>query len=173
MQYYSVGQAIPKFVNHEEGVLFDISEDGSSMIVFFDNPTEHESAQFSDGNPFEMRFISIYNIIMITSKIGSLNWMDAPYSPHLSQNLAALTLPKDNHGLSLVLYLVNSRNGKIISMRLLGLSTRFTKEFFNCVSEEKKKEFDLAEYKTNLYKIYRSYSTKELVKMSSDYCKIN
>lgn len=35
MYKYEVGQCIENFKNHEEGVQFDISDDGATMLVFF------------------------------------------------------------------------------------------------------------------------------------------
>lgn len=34
MYKYEVGQCIENFKNHEEGVQFDISDDGATMLVF-------------------------------------------------------------------------------------------------------------------------------------------
>lgn len=82
---YEVGQVVDKFKNHQEGVLFDVADDGATMIAFFKKPSGNEISQFQ-GN-FEIRLTELYGIIMMTFKIGHLNWMDAPYSPHLSKHL--------------------------------------------------------------------------------------
>lgn len=172
MENYNVGQKIDKFVGLAEGVQFDIADDGATLIVFFDNPSDYETSQFKSGVNFEIRFNLMYDIIVITVKIGNLNWMDAPYTPHLSKNLTKFELPSDNLGLALTLILVDCATGEIKFIRLMGLSEGFTKKLFGVVMEQKVKEFDILEYKNNLKKAL-SYSTKQIVGMSRDYCKIN
>ena len=85
------GQIIDNFINYPEGVRFDIDDSGAILLVFFNNPTEYEIEQFKYN--FEIRFTHLYNVIMITTKIGNLNWMNAPYTPHLSKNLTTLQMP--------------------------------------------------------------------------------
>jgi hypothetical protein len=169
---YEVGQVVDKFVSHQEGVLFDVSDEGASLIVFFRNPTKEETEQFKSGHRFEIRFTEIYGIIMMTFRIGSLNWMDAPYSPHLSKNLTRFTFPNESQGLGLTLIFVDVVTGEIKSMRLIGLSPNFTKKFFGLLMEQKMKEFNITEYGNALNKIYSIYPTNKIVKISSDYCKM-
>lgn len=172
MTSYRVGQVIENFKNHHEGVLFDIADDGATLIIFFGNPTQDEINQFKSGNKFEIRFLELYGLIIITAKIGNLNWMDAPYLSHLSKNLSELSSVGKNQGLGLTIMLVDAVTGEIKHMRLVGLSERFTKQLFKVVSEQKLKDFNVIEYREALNKIYSSYSTNQIVKMSRDYCKI-
>ena len=173
MNAYKIGQLIDNFKRHQEGLQFDIFDDGSTMIVFFQNPTEDEIEQFKSGKNFEIRFLELYGVIMITVKIGNLNWMDAPYRPHLSQNLTKFQLPNENQGLGLTLVLIDAITGEVKHIRLLGLSERFTKKLFGIVMEQKINDFDVAEYGKSINKIYSVYSTNQIVKLSKDYCKIN
>lgn len=169
---YQVGQIIEKFINHNEGALFNMSDEGASLIVFFNNPTENEVEQFKSGHRFEIRFTELYGVIIMTFKIGNLSWMDAPYSPHLSKNLTKFSFPDENHGLALTLIFVDASTGEIKSLRLLGLSSHFTKKFFGVVMEQKTKEFSIREYTNTLNKIYSTYSTIQIEKMSREYCKL-
>lgn len=172
MEKYEVGQIINSFKNQPEGVRFDLTDSGAIMLVFFDNPSLSEIEQFKAGNNFEIRFIEIYGVIMMTVKIGNFDWMDAPYSPHLSKNLTKFTIPNEGQGLGLTLMLVDTYTGEIKHIRMLGLSEAFTKRFFGTVMDEKAKEFNLTEYDTALNRIFSAYTTKQLVKMSKDYCKM-
>lgn len=173
MYKYEIGQNIKNFKNHKEGVQFDISDDGATILVFFDTPTQDEIEQFKSGKNFEIRFIVLNDVIMITTKIGNLNWMDAPYTPHLSKNLTKYQIPNEGEGLGLTLYLVDTATGEIKHMRLLGLSERFTRKLFGSAMEIKMKEFDKRQYIIKLSDIFNRYDTKQIAKMSSDYCKIN
>lgn len=170
---YEAGQRIENFRNHAEGVHFDIDDSGATMLVFFQNPTTDEIEQFKSGKSFEIRFLELYGVIMITVKIGNLNWMDAPYSPHLSKNLEKFQIPNEGQGLGLTLILVDAVTGEIKHLRLLGLSERFTKRLFGVVMEEKIKEFNLSSYNNSINRIFSAYKTNQIVKLSKDYCKIN
>lgn len=173
MYKYEVGKVIENFKHHAEGTQFDLTDDGATMIVFFNRPTNNEIEQFKAGKNFEIRFVELKDVIMITTKIGNLNWMDAPYTPHLSKHLTKFQLPNENEGLRLTLMLVDAVAGEIKHMRMLGLSERFTKRLFGTVMELKVKEFDKNTYIAALNSIFSSYDTGEIVKMSSDYCKLN
>lgn len=173
MYKYEVGQVIDNFRNHDEGTQFDLSDDSATMIVFFNRPTNDEIEQFKSGKSFEIRFIHLKDVIMITAKIGNLNWMDTTYTPHLSKNLTKFQFPNENQGLGLTLMLVDATNGEIKHIRVLGLSDRFTKRLFGSVMELKMKEFNLVEYNQSVDMLFNTYDTKQIVKMSRDYCKIN
>lgn len=172
MERYYVGQVIESFVGHSEETVFDMDDDGAFMLVFFNNPKEKEIKQFETGVNFEIRYNLMYNIIMITTKIGDLNWMDAPYDPHLSLNLTKIEMPGENQGLSLLLILIDCSNGEIKAMRFLGLGEKFSKKLLTTIGEVKMSSFNYEEYKNNLKRIF-NYSTKQIVGMSRDYCKLN
>lgn len=173
MYKYEVGQVIESFKYHSEGVHFDIADEGATMLVFFQNPTAEEIEQFEPGKNFEIRFSELYGVIIITAKIGNLNWMDAPYTPHLSKNLAKFQLPSEGQGLGLTLILIDAITGEIKHIRLLGLSERFAKRLFGVVMEHKVKQFDKTEYNNSINRIFSTYQTSQIVKMSKDYCKMN
>jgi hypothetical protein len=173
MYKYKVGQVVDNFKRHSEGVHFDIADDGATMLVFFQNPTTEEIEQFKSGKNFEIRFTELYGVIMITVKIGDLNWMDAPYSPHLSENLTKFSLPGAGEGLGLTLLLVDAETGEIKSIRLIGLSERFSRVLIGAVMEQKTKEFDKVKYDSSVSRIFAAYKTSQIVKLSRDYCKIN
>lgn len=170
---YSVGQVISGFIGKPEAPVFDVTDTGATMVVLFNKPKESEIEQFRQNNKFEIRFTELYGVIMITVKIGDLEWMDMPYSPHLSKNLTKISIPSDGLGLSLFLMLVDTSTGMIKNMRLIGLSENFSKKFLGAVMEQKMKPFDRYVYDATISKIYSSYSTKEIVKISKEYYKIN
>lgn len=173
MYKYEVGQVVDSFKQHSEGVYFDISDDGATMFVFFQSPTTDEIEQFKSGKNFEIRFTELYGVIMITVKIGNLNCMDAPYTPHLNKNITKFQLPSEGQGLELTLILVDAVTGEIKHIRLLGLSERFTKRLFVVVMEHKVKPFDKDEYNNSINRIFSAYQTNQIVKLGKDYCKMN
>lgn len=172
MDKYEVGQIIDSFRNHQENVYFDIDDTGATLLVFFRNPLSDEIEQFKSGKNFEIRFTELYGIIMVTVKIGSLNWMDAPYTPHLSKNLTTFQLPDENKGLGLTVVLVDAASGEIKHIRLLGLSEKFTRDLFGVVMDHKMQNFDKIEYQKSLSRIFSTYKTSQIVEMSNSNCKI-
>lgn len=142
-------------------------------LYFFQNPTADEIEQFKSGTNFEIRFAELYGVIMITVKIGNLNWMDASYTPHLSKSLTKFQLPNKGQGLGLTLILVDAVTGKIKQIRLLGLSEKFMKRLLGIAMEHKSKSFNKVEYNNSLNRMSSTYQTSQIVKMCKDYCKIN
>lgn len=169
---YVVGDKIEKYVGMNDSQFFDIDDESATLLVCFNHPDKEEVEQFKSEKSFEIRFIQLKNVIMITTKIGNLNWMDAPYTPHLSKNLSKIPIVNNGQGLALTLVLVDSSNGEVKAIRLIGLSTKFSQKLLGRIMEEKVKSFDLPEYDLSLNNIFMSYSTKEIVKMSKDYCRI-
>lgn len=169
---YEVGEKYQEFIG-QEGAQFGIDDGGASLLIRFSDPEPNEIAQFKEGKPFEIKFTTLYGVIMITTKIGNLNWMDAPYSPNLSKGNTKYQMPKEGQGLALTIYLADSRTGELKSLRLVGLSTRFTQELFKEAMTQKMSPFNIAEYKKNIDRVFQRYSTKDIVKLSNVRCKIN
>ena len=168
---YQVGEVVPEFVGHPEVPLFDIDDSGARLIVFFNDPSEKEIEQFKGNRSFEIRFVEIRGIIFMLFKVGILNWMDAPYTPHLSPNLTKIQIPNEGEGLSLLVIFVNGRTGEIKSMRLLGLSEKFSRKLLGAVMELKMKPFDLRRHNATVNSVYSSYSTNQLLRLSTDSCR--
>ena len=122
-----------------------------------------------------MKKITMNNIIFLTFKFGDLPWMDAPYTPHLSKNLHFddfNDLKDDGKGLSLIVYLIDSDNGQIKVMRLLGMDNKFSRSLIKDISEISQKEFDQFTYHADLSQVYCKYSTNDLTKLADCYFKI-
>ena len=169
---FEVGKTIEEWKGHSEGTLFEVDDSGATLIVFFDSPTENEVDQFHEGKNFELRYSVIYDITMMTFKIGNLNWMDVPYEAHLSKNLNKFPIVSANQGLALTLMLVDGKTGIVKSLRLIGLSTDFSRKFIGHLMEAKMKEFNENDYKQRLMRVF-NLSTKQIADRKEAYCKIN
>lgn len=173
MLEYSVGQVVQGFKNHAECTQFDILDSGAVMLVFFKNPKKREIEQFGSGKMFEIRFIELGGIIMITAKIGSLHWMEAPYSIHLSRNLTNLPRPDAGQGLGLTVHLVDATTGEIKCMRLIGLSETFTKALSDAAERQLARPFSLSEHNRSVRQIWDTYVTSQIANMSKNCFRIN
>lgn len=111
---------------------------------------------------------------MVLLKIGNLNWMDAPYSPHISKRKYPDVFQaeiSDGSGYSLMLILLDSNSGIIKTLRFLGLSTRFSRELRKTSLRELQLAYDEEIYSQKLSQIYSQYTTNQLVKLSNIYYK--
>ena len=171
---YEVGKTINEYKNHQEGVYFELSDEGAVLTVFFKNPTQEEIEQFQSGKDFEIRSLELRSLILITVKIGSLPWMDAPYDSRISQNLdiSKLSEPEQGTGLGLTIMLVDAATGELKHIRLVGLSTRFTSELFASVKRQYAKSFSSTQFASDLKSIYETHPSDSLSRMSRNCCKI-
>lgn len=170
---YEVGRSYEEFKGRAEGAVFDMDDSGAVLLVYFNRPTANEIDQFKENKRIEIRFVPINDFIVLTCKIGDLNWMDMPYTPHKSKHLTHLEIPEEGYGISLTLILIDTSSGKIENLRLLGLSTDFSRKLMGAIMEEKMKDFDDNNFNRNINCLLNKYTTKEFVKMSTAYCKIN
>ena len=162
---YEVGGYLEGYAkNYPEGVRFDITDEGASIITYFQRPSSSEINQFKTGK-IKLGYYTYKNVIMLLIKIGDLEWMDAPYSSHLSKNLTEIQEVKEGQGLATTIALVDALSGEIKTLRLVGANHRLTKGLLKAVGEQKKMSFD--NYDENITYLFRTYSIKELVKRAN------
>ncbi len=162
---YEVGKLFEVGVTeYEEQVKFDFLSEGPVLLIFFKSPTEKEVSEINAGKA-SFRLYEKYNIIFLLSKFGSLEWMDAPYTVHLSDNIV-LDIPSDGLGYALNIFLIDAATGIIKAIRLIGLSTKFSFALHKCMQKQTETQFDKYMYLDNLNCIYRDYSTKDMLKYS-------
>jgi len=169
---YNVGERIPKFATSDDRVIFDLTDGGAYLFVCMNKPSQKEADSFKSDNPFEIRMIKLHNVLFLLFKFGPLKWMDAPYNPHLSLNLTSLQTPEETQGYALTIYLIDSAIGEIQSMRFVGLGHDFSMKIKSEVEDCLKMPFSKAIYDDTLEKLFTSYTTKQLVSMSTESFKI-
>lgn len=131
--FYQVGQKYKEFVGQEDNIKFDINDSGSILRIIYNKPLDKEIQQVKQGK-FELRKTVMRDIIFLTIKFEELPWMDTPYTPHLSPNLSAIPDISDNNlGLNLIIYLIDSSDGEIKAMWLIGMTHKFSKALFKNV----------------------------------------
>lgn len=174
MTYYNfeVGKPIKEFIGHPDSVLFDIKDTDAMVFVLFNKPTKIELANFKQEMPFEIATSIIDGVIYFTFKFGCMDWMDAPYSPHLSRHLTTFEIPEENYGIPLTIYVVDTSDGTVKTMRLIGLGTEFSKHLISTVMEAKMTPYDPAQYHRSIDKTYDTYSSADIRIMSENHFKI-
>ena len=101
----------------------------------------------------------------ILSKAGGQPWQDAPFTPHYAR-VKEYPLPSGNLGYSLLLMMTDAASGRIQSLRLIGLGHDFSVKLREVIMESLEKPFDNDEYNAKIDKVYRTYSTKDLLRFS-------
>lgn len=157
---------VKEYKDHAEGILTDVTDSGINVLIFFNRPTEEEMNQIKANNPLKIKLLDKNGIIFFFYKFGSLNWMDSPYSVHLSKKLTNLEDVADGLGYAVTIQLIDTSNGAVVHNRLFGLSTDLSKKLKKMIEEQREKPFDKMEYQMNLMNIYNAYSTKELIKFA-------
>ncbi len=162
MNIYQVGSKYGELVG-EEGIKIDVTDSGIIMNVKFFNPSSKEIKNISKDK-IKLELVKRNGILFFVIKFGNMQWMDAPYTPHLSKNLSHIKEISQNQGFLLNIILADSRNGEIKSMRAIGISNSKSVMLKEFIEDELKKEFDIRLYDLNLRKVYSRYSTQDLLK---------
>lgn len=148
---------------YQEGAKFDITDGGCNLLLYYSDPTIGEKEDITKGN-LRCGYFREGNVILMLFRFGNQQWIDAPYSIHLSKNLTQLQEITGTQGFALNIYLVNANNGILEGMRLVGLNTRLSKMLREDVLKQKDLEYEGFAIKLN--DIYRKYPTKALANMA-------
>lgn len=166
-----VGSVLQAMQGKNEGVYFEADGAGYSLIYNFMSPTEKEIEATKAGQPFEIRFLAIRSALWILSKCGTLNWTDAPFTPHLSRHAAELVRPQnEDEGTMLTLIMTDARDATIKSIRVIGLGHRFSVRLYDAIRELAELPFTPENYNLELA-LTRMHPTNELVSMARNYYK--
>ena len=167
IQDLRVGGRYPPIAAHGEGVYFDISSAGLTLVYNFSHPSAKEVDQMQADKPFEIQIASVAEALYILTKCGSLNWTDAPYNPHLSRSGMLEKINDDTSGYALTLMMVDANTNVIHSLRLIGLGNAFSKKLYDKIDDMLSKPFDVEMYQNTVRINNMVRSTKDLVRMST------
>lgn len=170
--HYEVGKPIKEFIGQSDGILFDISDTGAMVFVLFNKPTKLELANFREDMPFEVTSCVFNDVIYMCFRFGCMDWMDAPYSAHLSTKLTSFQIPEDGYGLPLNVCVVDTSDGTVKSLRVIGLGTEFSQNLITTVMENKMTPYNPANYQRSIDKTYDLYSSADISRMSENRYKI-
>lgn len=171
LQKFEVGKLYREGITkYQEGPRFDFTQSGAILEIYYNRPTEQEIQNIRCGK-FELGFVEKDGIIFMIFKFGSGQYMDTPYTIYLSQPFEFMEL-ESGLGFSLSIHLVDASTGILKVIRFVGLSTDFSKRFQKAVERQKSFKFNKEEYYKMIDKIYRNYSTNDLVIRADAWCKI-
>jgi hypothetical protein len=168
-QIFEIGKPFERGrVIYPEGIQFDFSELGATLIMTMANPTPAEINNISSG-PIFLSLIPIDEILFVLCKFGfGAPWLEAPFNINLSQlrTLSDLKEPIDNCGYQLITFLVDAATGILRGTRQTGLSNEFSVEFRNAVIFQNGMAFDKEKYNRKIDRIWQENKQGELLKRS-------
>lgn len=169
-----VGKPLEGVQGREDGCVFDISDSGAVLYVYYDSPSSEEIKNFSAGSVLEVRYVVLDEEIYLLFKFGSEEWMDLPYNPHLSRQLTKLPVIQDSaSGLGLTIILADTNDGIVKVLRFVALASDFSKRLMGDVLERSLKPFDDVSYKNSMYHTQNKYSSKRMAVYAVARCRIN
>lgn len=166
METYEVGKRYGGALGHDEGVMFDITDGGILLPLYFYKPDKQEIAELDASKPVRMSFLTKENVLIMLMKFGAMDWMDAPYTPHLSRNLTHLpekVLPGE--GLAVHLLLFDTATGELKRQRLFSLRDQLSNDLIQETLRLLRNPFKMAAYNADIYKAYQ-YDTDQLVRQA-------
>ena len=102
-----------------DNMIFDMTDSGGILVIRMNRPTAAEKREFNCGLSFKLAVVD--DIIFILARMGTLNWMDAPYYRELSRNLTHIIVPEKSQGIAVHAMLIDGSNGILHAQKLIGL----------------------------------------------------
>ena len=160
LQKFEVGKPTGFF--GPDGVIFDLTDAGGILIVRMSRPTANEKQAFKSG--ISLRFCVVDQIIFVLVRMGTGQWMDAPYYRLLSRNLSSVALPMEGQGLAIHAMLIDGATGVLVAQKLFSPDTNTSARLLAaCISQP-----IIPDYDSRLRRIFRRYNTRQLLAISRE-----
>ena len=156
---------------HQEGIRLQYNK-GFTLEVFLPQLSIAEILGFKTGK-YKFALTEIDGILFFLSEFrGAISMSDSPFHFGLYNNKESMAndLPKElgeDMGLSLNIIVVDSQTGIIKALRLVGLSTNFSKELIRICLLQSKQDINKLDYNRKLLEIQNKYSSSAIYKMST------
>lgn len=103
-------------------------------------------------------------VMLLAAKMGKREWVDAPYSPHLSQreDIPMRHCYDSGEAMPMNIIFVRSNDGMVMSVRPVALPTAFSNEMVSSIYDLLEKPFDLMNYRESIHRIQFLYSPSQI-----------
>ena len=172
MEQLKVGGKWSILAGRGEGTFFEVGPSGPMWIFYYNNPTDEEITDMSEGHRFEIRSMVRQGVLWVFVKCGEQPWAEAPYNPHLSKDPELEKINGYTEGYLLTLILVDQADDTIRHIRAIGLGNRFSRQLYSDVKELIDAPFDEIAYDAARIAQQMAMSTDEMVKGCKNYWKI-
>ena len=147
-----------------DGVTFDLSDAGATLLIQLSKPTAAEKKSFHSG--ISIQFSVVEQIIFVLCRMGALQWMDAPYYKFLSKSLSHFEYPDEEQGLSIHALLVDGATGVLVAQKILSPPTELSRALLMAIAVQPKIE----DYSARLSRVMSQYSTQDLLTEAQKIC---
>ena len=172
-EVYSVGERRSEWQGRPDGYVMEYSKDnGLVMYCFLHAPSPEEIIEHSAKSDFSISFSSLNGIGFFSVKFGKLPVGDCPFTPNLYAERPTFAPPEAGMGLSLIVFLVDTRNGELKVIRQLGLSEHFTEAFVAWCKESLQYSITADYYNQVVNTVYATMDSDVLAKKAIVHCKI-
>lgn len=156
---------------YNQGIKFDFTQAGGNLYLFLNKPAMSEIESIKNGK-LQVGFCTRGEAIFMLFKFKGMEWMDAPYTVHLSKKLESLEQLDIGMGYSLMIHLVDASNGILKVLRLVGMSTSFSSKLRKALMQQQQMSFNNARYDACIGDVYGRYTTDHLVQLADATCSI-
>lgn len=147
-----------------DGVLFDMTDGGGILSIIMSQPTAAEKRAFNAG--LSLRLAVVEDIIFVLVRMGSMQWMDAPYYRRLSIHLTRLEDVPDGAGYGIHAMLVDGATGVLVAQKIVSTTTSGARSLRAAVLRQP----DIEDYRQRLRIVTTMYSSKDLADGGIDLC---
>lgn len=157
-QIYEVGK--PTGLQGPDGVIFDMTDSGGILVIRMSRPTSAEKKAFRSG--VSIRYCIVDQIVFVLARMGTMQWMDAPYYRGLSRNFTRIEMPSDGLGLAIQVLFVDGRDGILVGQKLISPDTTTSRDLMTAAILQP----PIPDYERRLFSVMSRYTTEQLVEIS-------
>lgn len=173
MQKLKVGEKYPG--NYKiEGPRLEYGENGFTLGIFLPDITKKEAESFQKGR-YKFALTEISGILFFLYEFKpSIPISDTPFHFGLYTDNRIEQLPRElklGEGLALSVIAVDTRSGTVRALRLIGLSTQFSRKLIDICLRQHEEGVDQSSYSAEIDRIQKAHTSRDLLKISSVYCK--
>lgn len=157
MESYIVGEQVCQPC--ADTVYFDMTASGGLLVIKWNKPSAKEKRAFKDRTSFH--FVVVDEVIMILCRLGTTQWMDAPYYRLRSTDELNLELPHEGYGLGIHALLIDASTGILVAQKLFSIDTDTTRGLFYAISQQPV----IMDFDERVQRIMARYKTTDLVRL--------
>ena len=152
---------------HPEGTTYHINHGIHELALFHRNPTAAEKNRFSNA-PAQMALWNNPPVLWIAVKFGALDWIDTPYTVHLThpdaRTIPELESPEERYPLTM-LY-VNADGGDIEAIRVATMSPAMSRDIRRISQEQEAEKYDPENYERSLRTTMEQYAPRQIARLA-------
>ena len=154
------GMILPEFMGRQDANQFDLSNYGAHLTLALNCPTRDEIKQISKGD-IEIRMTCFPDALWMTFKFGTLEWNEAPFTPHLSKqaDLINMLLPACSN---LTIRLIDTATGRILYKGNIKSNEAFSAALRVGVTSLLAQEFDKQQYDYLCQYVQTNYRVEQI-----------